>query len=241
MKEQERRRKISISFKRKYENGYINPMKDKIPWNKGLTKEIDKRVVGRNKINREIRYCKCGCNKTFLCKINSNRVFINGHNKAMQGKKHTDKSKYKNKIAHLGKKATIKAKENMSIAQIKRMLKQNKISKPEKELISLLDNNLSKEYQYVGNGQIIIGKFCPDFININGQKKIIELFGCYWHKCKKCKFGNKKILPKDIGRLETYKKYGYKTLIIWEHELKDIKRVIIKLKKFNQEKIKCIL
>jgi hypothetical protein len=36
----------------------------------------------------------------------------------------------------------------------------------------------------------------------------------------------------DLGRLDSYYKSGYKTLIIWEHELKDIDKLIKKLLKF---------
>ncbi len=49
---------------------------------------------------------------------------------------------------------------------------------------------------------------------------IVEVFGCYWHKCSKCGHGDRPLQQLDIGRLRTYKKHGYTTLIIWEHELK---------------------
>lgn len=104
-------------------------------------------------------------------------------------------------------------------------------NKPEKLLIKLLNKLLPKTYSFVGNGKVILGSFCPDFINCNGQKKIIEHFGCYWHKCKDCGFGNGRL--KDVGRLKEYSKLGYKTLIIWEHELKDLDKVKEKILEFN--------
>ena len=54
-------------------------------------------------------------------------------------------------------------------------------NKPEQILIKLLSKLLPNEYKFVGNGKVIIGGKCPDFINVNGQKKIIEHFGDYWH------------------------------------------------------------
>jgi very-short-patch-repair endonuclease len=102
-----------------------------------------------------------------------------------------------------------------------------KPNKPEKVLNNLLNLMLPNEYKYIGDGQIIIGGFNPDFINVNGQKKIIEMFGDYWHNREDTK-------ERDTKRLETYKKYGYETLVIWENELKNIYEVTEKIISFNK-------
>jgi very-short-patch-repair endonuclease len=94
-------------------------------------------------------------------------------------------------------------------------------NKPEK-ILSVL---LNKDYKYVGDGSFIINGFNPDFINCNGQKKIIELYGDYWHNLPDYK-------ERDKCRIKSYKKYGYKTLIIWEHELKNLRQLNNKLIKF---------
>ena len=104
-----------------------------------------------------------------------------------------------------------------------------KSNKPEKILNRLLKKILPKEYKYVGDGKVILGGFNPDFININGQKKIIELYGDYWHNLPEYK-------KRDKRRLIAYKKYGYKTLIIWEHELKEPEKVISKTMEFDLNK-----
>jgi len=65
----------------------------------------------------------------------------------------------------------------------------------------------------------------PDFININGQKKIIELYGDYWHRNDD---------PQD--RIDLFAKYGYQTLIIWEHELKNEVELKDKLQEFSYGK-----
>ena len=113
-----------------------------------------------------------------------------------------------------------------SVINIKKSFLKINPNKPEKLMDKLLQGLLPKEYKYVGNGKVILDKFCPDFININGQKKIIELYGDYWHNRPEVK-------ERDKRRLIAYTKYGYKTLIIWEHELKDINKLKFKLKKFN--------
>jgi len=41
---------VSNAWRLKYQNGYINPMKGRPSWNKGLTKETDERVA-KNIIN----------------------------------------------------------------------------------------------------------------------------------------------------------------------------------------------
>ena len=105
--------------------------------------------------------------------------------------------------------------------------RQIKPNKPEKLLKKLFNKILPKEYKFVGDGKVFLGNFCPDFININGQKKIIEHYGDYWHNKPDAKIRNKR-------RIKTYKKYGYKTLIIWEHELKDLNKVKEKVLEFNK-------
>jgi very-short-patch-repair endonuclease len=79
----------------------------------------------------------------------------------------------------------------------------------EKKMYSLLENICPGEFAYNGDGRIMtIGGKIPDFININGKKKIIEFNGDYWHR------------NDIIGEKEKYyKKYGWETLTIWQSEL----------------------
>jgi len=81
---------------------------------------------------------------------------------------------------------------------------------PEKQLGEMLQTVCPGEYRYVGDGSLIIGGKCPDFANCNGERKIIEMFGDYWHRGE---------IPQD--RIDTFKPFGFDTLIVWEHELKD--------------------
>jgi len=104
-----------------------------------------------------------------------------------------------------------------------------KPNKPEKIILTLLNKLFPKQYKYVGDGKCIIGGFCPDFININGKKKIIEHNGDYWHN-------RSDIRLKDKRKMEMYSSLGYQTLIVWEHELKTPQKVLDKLIKFNEER-----
>lgn len=95
---------------------------------------------------------------------------------------------------------------------------------PEKQLLQIINNN-NFPFIYVGNGKFWINGRNPDFICNNGAKLIIEMFGTYWHN----KVGAKEY---DEERLKIYEKYGYTTLIIWEHELKKPENVVEKIKNF---------
>ena len=59
-------------------------------------------------------------------------------------------------------------------------------------------------------------------MNINGKKKLIELFGNYWHA------------EEDEGtRANHFNNYGFECLIIWERELQNTYRLTSKLKTFH--------
>lgn len=77
----------------------------------------------------------------------------------------------------------------------------------EQKIIDILEE-YSLPYKYTGDGDVIIGRACPDFTNINGHKKLIEVFGNYWHQ------------PEDVAKKKLhYDKYGFQVLILWENQL----------------------
>ena len=98
-------------------------------------------------------------------------------------------------------------------------------NKSEMAILAMLDMIAPNEWEFVGNGnKLIIEGKNPDFTNINGQKKLIEMWGTYWHKGQD---------PQD--RLDIFKKYGYDTLIVWESELKNPEEVLSRLMDFTQK------
>ena len=94
-------------------------------------------------------------------------------------------------------------------------------NKMELRFDKLLQKQFPNTFKYVGDGEVIIAGKCPDFININGKKQLIELFGDYWHRGEN---------PQN--RIDLFKKYGYDTLVIWENELKNLGRAIEKVEQF---------
>ena len=112
-----------------------------------------------------------------------------------------------------------------------------KPNKPEIMLDTLIkENNLP--FNYVGDGQVWIGGFNPDFLSKN-PKHIIEVYGDYWHAnpniYSDLTKGQLKQRDKDKRRLEAYSSLGYKTLIIWENELKNPQEVLDRIKRFINE------
>lgn len=90
-----------------------------------------------------------------------------------------------------------------------------KPNKSELHLQDILDRHFPGEWKFVGDGQVNLGGQFPDFINVNGKKEVIELFGTYWHSLF------------DVAKKKThYKQYGFVVAIIWEDELKDEIRLV---------------
>jgi hypothetical protein len=103
----------------------------------------------------------------------------------------------------------------------------------ELKLQSIINKVCPNQYEYTGDGKVIINGVCPDFTNINGQKKAIELFGDYFHNPNKYK-GKLSWHRTEEGRVQILAEYGYKCLVLWEKEVrKDEDVVVQKLLAFN--------
>jgi hypothetical protein len=99
-----------------------------------------------------------------------------------------------------------------------------KPNKPETIILNLLNEIYPNEWEYTGDFSFMIAGKNPDFTN-KEQKKLIELYGDYWHRGQN---------PQN--RIDHFKPHGYDTLVIWECELKDLDNVIEKIQKFNRVK-----
>ena len=99
-------------------------------------------------------------------------------------------------------------------------------TKPEKFFIELCQKH-GLPYKYTGDGSFWIEWMNPDFVNCNGEKIAVEIFGDYWHKYRK----GLKNYQTEEGRKKLLKKYGWDCIIIWESELKNEKLVLDKLRR----------
>ena len=182
------------------------------------------------------------------------------YSKAQKDKHPSEETKRKMRRNHrgmLGRHHTKLTKKKMSISAVKTRRKRSLIqtrnwqnpeykekqlmaifvghkispNKPERRLRNDLNRMFPEEYEYVGDGKTFIGGKSPDFININGQKKIIELFGTFWHSEERTGRTKKQ---EERQRIKHFAKYGFKTLIVWQEELENIKQLRRKLIKFQK-------
>ena len=73
-------------------------------------------------------------------------------------------------------------------------------------------------FKYTGDGSFWIKNLNPDFVECNGKKIAVEIFGDYWHS---------PLLRNTVSYNQTYegrkkvlKKYGWKLIVLWESDLK---------------------
>ena len=203
---QEVKLKISNALKGRKNPEHSKKMKGKVAWNKGLIKENDLRV--KNYGNKISKFMK---GKSWEERFGIKKANELKEKQSKRYKKLWKNEKYRDRTVH-------KVLKGLSMRP----------TNPEKTLISLFEKN-TLPYKYVGNGDFILKGKNPDFLNVNGQKKVIELFGDYWHSDKvKLPFHRTK-----EGTIEHYDKYGFDCLVIWENELDDINSVLNKIQEFD--------
>lgn len=228
----ERDRKISETLKRRYRTGEIAvPFKGKHHteearekmslnhadilgeenpnWGKHHTEETRKRLGEIIKMAWE----SGSFNEVDWNKLNS------GENNPMYGKHHSEETR---------ELIREKAKERFEDPRYREFITKAimdgcriKPNKPEQFLIKLIEEH-NLPFRYVGDGQFILGGKCPDFLNCNGEKQLMELYGDYWHQNDD---------PQE--RISFFRQYGFDTLIIWEHELSNPITVASKIKSFE--------
>ncbi|GAI66057.1 unnamed protein product, partial [marine sediment metagenome] len=86
-----------------------------------------------------------------------------------------------------------------------------------------------------GDGRlgVTLGGQTPDFVNIDGRKDLIEVFGDYYHSPEVLKA---RWQGSELGKIMIYNSLGWKCLIIWASELTDEQAVISKIKRFVKTK-----
>ena len=261
---EETKRKISATLKEKIRNGiipsgfkkgHISPKKGKHKWTNKILEcacGCDQKLNERDSRGR-IRTIIWGHNRNQLGKSLSIET-KEKLRKANLGKKHSEDTKNKMSTTHsgqnnhfYGKKHTEETRKIISDYDkqlwkkedyVKKQMRSRHVrpNKVEITLNSLLQENFPKEWKYTGDGSVIIEGLCPDWINCNGKKKIIELFGCFFHGCP---IHNPHWKPpfksRENIRREIFSRYGFNTLIVWEHELENQHPLIDKLKIFTED------
>lgn len=89
---------------------------------------------------------------------------------------------------------------------------------PESKVRSILDARFPGEWKYVGDGDVVIGGKNPDFINVNGQKSVVEVFGDWWHGEERTGVPNEKAVS---ARIAHFAKHGFRCAVVWESEAQE--------------------
>jgi len=99
----------------------------------------------------------------------------------------------------------------------------------EEELSLLLDSVCPKEFEYNGNGElgVVLNGGIPDFVNINGKKKVIEVFAAFF---KEKDYGSVEIYQQI--RSKQFRKVGFDTLFVESKEFYDTEKLMDKVKSF---------
>lgn len=195
-------------------------------WNKELTKATDERVakyamaqtgrVASDQTKQKQRLAKLG---KPLSKEHREKI-----GKANLGRICSSKTRYK-----IGQ-ANSKHWQDPEFAKRQAEIRNLKPNNTEKILNSVLNQYFPLQWKYVGDWSVFINGRNPDFIH-KEKHKIIEMFGCYYHKCPQC-FPNITEPSDYYLRKMHFEKSGYHALIIWAHELKQIESVIQKVQTF---------
>ena len=106
---------------------------------------------------------------------------------------------------------------------IRKYLKRREKSSLEIKVEKIIQKN-NLPYKFVGNGAFFIERKNPDFVNINGEKKAVEVY----YRGHKEIFRKQGIDTWKQERIETFSRYGWQVIFIEASE-SDEKRVLEKL------------
>jgi DNA mismatch endonuclease (patch repair protein) len=101
-------------------------------------------------------------------------------------------------------------------------------TKPELKFIEMC-KKYNLPYKFVGDGSFWIENVNPDFIDCNGKKVAVEIFGCFWHGCPVCNYPSRRGVMSFEYRERILKKYGWILIPIWEHEIENEEKILDKL------------
>lgn len=173
-----------------------------------------------------------------MSRINKAR-FADPKNCPMYGKHATQKTRRKMALAHQGRIPSSETRQKMSTARkllwqdpeyrakvVPACLKSRRPTDLEARLIALIDK-YSLPYKYTGDGSFTIGNLNPDFVNVNGEKIAIEVFGGHWHQ------NRREPLRTEEARRKILREYGWELIVIWGNELKSLPEEVI-LEKINR-------
>lgn len=112
-------------------------------------------------------------------------------------------------------------KNDKEFAKRMRTSRNAKPNKSEIKLNNILDEIYPGEWKFTGDFSFMLNGKNPDFVNCNGKKLIIELFGEPWHKGET-----------QEDRAKFFSPFGYRTLVVWWKELQNKEYTVNKIRRF---------
>jgi len=211
--------------------------KGKPTWSKGLTKETDERIKKISEANKgqhrteEARYRMSNACRGRHFSLETRRKI----GEANKGRHYTKMTRRKMSEANKGQHLSLEAKRKIGEKNKKHWQNPNFVRKmilayqikpnhAERKFDAILQEVCPGEFALNVHANImVLGGKIPDFVNVNGKKQLIELYGDYWHDPKR--FPDRQS-PQE--RIDYFRQFGWEVLVVWEHELKD--EVILKRK-----------
>ena len=204
-----------------------------IPWNKGLTKDTTPQLKGNTNPRTEseiLRLRQANIGKKYPDEVNYKKgAFRRGRTyKEAFGEKrakeiHIKQSKTRTKV---NKKLLA---DPTYVAKMMKTLAHHP-NPEELYLDAILQLSFPHEWKFVGDGEFLIERKNPDFININGVKAIIEYNGFTSKNKDGSVWGHTP--QRDAAKARFYAKYGFKTLNLYPKDLKNEIKLINKINKF---------
>ena len=115
-----------------------------------------------------------------------------------------------------------------------------KPNKQEKKAGTILQKHLPEQYAYNGDFScgITIGGKIPDFVNVNGEKIVIEVFGPWHDEIFMRERFNDEISWKrtEFGTKAHYSQFGYKCVVLWQEDLEreDVEQFVLSVLRENK-------
>ena len=176
-------------------------------------------------------------------------VLMTGEGNRFFGKQHTQETRRKISEFRMGRQDSADTKIKKSIAarlmwqdpafrqqilMAQRQGRKIKINRVERRILNIIERE-KLPYRFSGDGSFVLGGYNPDFVQVNGKKKVIEVFGDYWHTNKKVEWHRT-----ELGRINVCMQFGFDCLILWQSEIKKLSdwELTEKILQFDKRKVK---
>ena len=203
-------------------NSRINPPWNKglhtgPSWNKGLTKETNDSVAriaakarGRKQSKEHIE--KIQCKRRGIYKASAETRLR--HSEAMKRSWRNPKSGHR-RMSH--RKMSLAAKKRVEGKLWGQWLVWGKKNYLERRVEIALNILYPKDFKYCGDKSVCIGRKFPDFINVNGRKEVVEVFGDTVHGPS---FTGRRRCDEVRQKKSHYKKWGFNCAVLWGKDIR---------------------